>query len=408
LRSSKLKEVQLENLERVLSWRLPPAVRQVVQGWIGAGKAPKHKIRAFTKVELLAKSPRCVCPMDPAMYVMLGPATARAEMTVGKLKFLVKGMTLTERSAYVGDELSNGCVWAETDYSAFDSTVKLNFREIEFDAYATYFTDEELVYFIILTCLSVITHVSLDGESDLGKLVIRSMRYSGEPGTSIGNGLVNYFVFWSNPERPKNAKCLCEGDDGNIVSVKRYDVLGWARSLGFRLTCDWHSDPRDVKFCGRYEGGDKFDDKISHCDITRCLFKLNISCGMSNGLSGDMLRRSKLLSAFSTDPNTPVISTLVWRLWHHFGYGVTSENQFSQDDSLKVKLAGGAIYPGLQPPRIDDEAYMNLVSQGMSSGYAKSYDAAVRASIGRQDVPLFDMEKSNAKYWFQAVGPLSR
>lgn len=349
-------------------------------------------------------------PMHPAMYVMLGPPTARAEKSLGKLKFLVKGLTLPERSAYVSEELSDGNVWAETDYSAFDSTVKLNFREIEFNEYAKWFTDEELVYFIILVCCSEIVHVSLDEEgSELGRLVIPSMRYSGEPGTSIGNGLVNYFVFWSNPDRPTGAKCLCEGDDGNIVSKRKFDVERWARNLGFKLTCDWHSDPRNVKFCGRYEGGGKFEDKVSHCDITRCLFKLNISCGMTNGMSNDLLRRSKLLSAFSTDPETPIISTLVWKLWHHFGYGarLTSE-QLSAEDSRKVKLAGGAIYPGSGPPQVSNAAYMNLGSQGMSPEYAMLYDAAVRASIGAGSTPLFDMEKSNAKYRFEQVGPLAQ
>lgn len=360
------------------------------------------------------------------MNVLLGPVCLLIEKVLGKLPFLVKGMTITERTKFMASSvLQEGDVWAETDFGAFDSTVSLEMREIEWEMVKDYMTFEEQLGYIILISCTVLQHVLLDKHADeFGSLETLPMRWSGEPLTSIGNALLNDFTGWSMPGQPgpteaqikswlamaacisvtqanaiksvnvKPVKGLREGDDGFVAARKPVDLSGWGLQLGFNLEVEWHDDPRAVKFCGRYLSGDYNCDLVSVCDIRRTLDKLHLSTGSSH-VDPKALLRSKLQAAWSLDSHTPLVATIVWALWPSVADAkVITTNQ----DLRKLKLAGTVSEPGFYPPVIRDSEYACLVYQNIDPDAARRHDKAiVMAALKGLPLPRFDFGLSTAK-----------
>lgn len=336
---------------------------------------------------------------------------------LGNLPFLVKGLTVSERTAKLQEEvIMPGSMWAETDFGAFDSTVALEYREIEWEMIKEYLDTTEQLAYIVLICCTILQHVLLDKKKDeLGFLEVQSMRYSGEPLTSIGNGLINEFVGWSCPpemhENPvasqdelDNGICpvrgLREGDDGFACAQGKVKLDDWGLQLGFNLDVDWYADFRAVKFCGRYLSGDFNEHLVSVCDVRRTLDKLHLVMGVTHQDKRALLR-SKLLAAWNLDGHTPMVATIVWALWPSVA---DAKVITANPDKYKMKLAGTANEPGYAPPIIRDVDYNCLVYQGICPEAARRYDRdVVRAALLRQPLPRFDFGLSTAKVHLCAV-----
>lgn len=394
LQVKKLNPLRRQQLELVLTWTLSPQVRQAVEGWLAMGSSPVHVSKVFPKIEPLTKAARCICPMQDEMNVLLGPGCGLYEKVAGKLPFLVKGMTVPERTERMKETLLRDFhLWAETDFGAFDSTVELIYREIEWNQFCDYLTTQEQLAYIVLICCTILRHVLLDKDDELYDLSVPSMRYSGEPPTSIGNGLINDFVGWSMPGG--SVKGLREGDDGFVGSHINTDLAGWGLQLGFNLDVDWHTDFRAVKFCGRFLSGDYNCDVMSVCDVRRTLDKLHLSMGNPGGVDIRSLLRSKLQASWSLDPATPLVSTIVWALWPSVA---DAKVVVTKQDEFKLRLAGQVCEPGAKPPVVRPEDYECLVYQGICPEAARAHDRAVVAAATRGDaLPVFDFGLSPAK-----------
>jgi hypothetical protein len=391
VRLNKLRRAQLRS---VLEWDLGEE-GEVVRGWLSSGWSPIHGVKVFTKIEPVTKAARCICPMAIQMNAILGPVCFKVEKVLSALPFLVKGMTVEERTVKLSELAERNHLFAETDFSAFDSTVALVHREVEWLQIKEFMNVQERLAYIILICCSLLEHSDLDPVFDkLAKLCIRSMRYSGESLTSIGNGLVNDYV-GSSIEGGELAEALREGDDGFVGSPKPLDLTGHARKLGFNLETFWHADVRDVKFCGRYLSGES-GDYISVCDLRRSLQKLHICTGAPSVKDPRGLLKAKLQSAWCLDMHTPVLSTIVWALWPHVAAQVA---HYTRDDVYKLKSAGNTgAEPGLYPPVCRDSDFDSLLCQGICPAYARQYvrDVEIAAATGAA-LPLFDFGQSAVK-----------
>jgi len=319
--------------------------------------------------------------MEPWMNVYLGPSIALAEKVLGSCDHFVKGMDISRRLKHIQERiLANGCVFAETDYSAFDSTVHLALRRIEYEAFRPFFlnVEAELAYIILITN-SVIRHVELDPSHEYGNLVIPSMRYSGEPGTSIGNGLINCFVWWSYDGRPPGGFALAEGDDGFVASSRPFPLDALARRLGLEMKIDWHGDFTEVKFCGRYVAvvSDRRGSSYvtTFADIRRQLDKFHL-CFSNSTVDTESLLRGKCLANLALDGGTPGVA---WASYAHLMRLGNGDVAFSEADRYRLELSGsdGAIDLAVEP-HVSFDAYEAAKAQGLSPGDLAAFDARMR------------------------------
>lgn len=304
----------------------------------------------------------------------------------------MKGLTLPLRLERLKALLLGKYNWyAETDYSAFDSTVHLRLRELEHLTFKRHFDAATELAYVVLVCLSVIVHVDVGVSDECRRLVIPSLRYSGEPGTSIGNGLINDFVAWSCPSDVARFS-FAEGDDGFVGATDRFDLSGWALSLGLNLECDWHEDYRDVKFCGRYVVGDFLSPNRTYADVRRAIEKVHLVTG-SNVQDRAALLRGKCIAGLSLDPRTPAVSSILWAHLQRAGAGPVI---MSDDDKLKFAMAGSTVKTDM--PLLDVLDYQYLLHQGLSPKQFYDFDVAMLGwAVGLCERPMIDFVDTKVK-----------
>jgi hypothetical protein len=369
-----LSDLAREQFLSVLEWDLSDSARTQVRAWLDEGRAPRHVVRAFTKLEPLAKAPRVICPMEPWMNTFIGPSVSFAEKVLGTCPHFVKGRNISDRCEHIEQTiLQTGVTFAETDYSAFDSTVHLALRQIEYECFRPFWLSSEAeLAWLLLICNSVIRHVELSPGDEYGNLVIPSMRYSGEPGTSIGNGLINLFVWWSCPDRGQCGFALAEGDDGFVSAIKPYDLAGHARRLGLDMKIDWHDDPTEVKFCGRYlvRLATPGLSHVSFADIRRQLDKFHI-CFTNTTDDRDALLRGKCLASLALDHTTPGVAWTAYAHLQRLGKGPVV---YSEADRFRLELAG--VGSGYVAPRpcLNSAHYQGVKAQGLDPDALGEFD----------------------------------
>lgn len=396
-----LHPIHRRQLEQVSQWPLRASTRALVAGWLSSGEAPIHRIRCFSKIEPLTKAPRLVCPMEPWMNAMLGPATMVAERVLGSHKSLVKGLDLQQRAARLSPLIRNNCMFAETDYSAFDRTIHVGLRRIEWELYRPYLSEAEEAAYVVLVCLSVLMHAELAPGEDNSRVVTESMRYSGEPGTSIGNAIINLFVWWSNPSRPQTecGGAFAEGDDGLVGCTSEFDCTGWAARFGLDLKCEWHRDFRQVKFCGRYLGYDAAGNLVSFADVRRALDKFHLCMGDPH-LEDAALLRGKCLSAMAMDLDTPGVG---WCAYAHYLRAGDGPVASTADDRWKATLCPTAFV--VRAPVVCDEAYEQMRCQGLCPASLREFDMRMQAwALMGGEKPIIDFGASKLKVEVYTTG----
>lgn len=383
----------------MLDWDLSESARSQIRAWLDEGRAPRHVVRAFTKLEPLAKAPRVICPMEAWMNTFIGPSVAFAEKVLGTCPHFVKGRSISDRCEHIERTiLQTGVVYAETDYSAFDSTVHLALRQIEYECFRPFWLNPEAeIAWLLLVCNSVIRHVELSPGDEYGNLEIPSMRYSGEPGTSIGNGLVNLYVWWSCPDRSSCGFALAEGDDGFVSALRPYDLAGHARRLGLDMKIDWHSDPTEVKFCGRYLVRMKAECvyHVSYADIRRQLDKFHI-CFTNCPTDGDALLRGKCLATLALDHLTPGVAWTAYAHLQRLGVGPV---RYAEADRFKLGLAG--VDSGFVAPRpcLGSVHYQGVKAQGLDPVALEEFDKKMELWGARviEEKPTMQFPTNNVK-----------
>lgn len=177
--------------------------------------------------------------------------------------------------------------------------------------------DENDDYFINALALTLKTK----GVSQAGLFYhVIGTRASGDAQTSIGNGLLNYFVTWNalgmyphlenEAGRYRAWQSVHEGDDGiiafhpQLLSTLNNGLL-MSQVMGFSLKVDIYDDIDKTSFCGMFlfaHAGRVY----SYSDPYRTLAKIHTIIAEGNNRS---LAVAKTLSLLFLNPNVPIISS---------------------------------------------------------------------------------------------------
>lgn len=243
----------------------------------------------------------------------------------------------------------------------------------------------------MLVCCSVITHTEFGPGDELRRLEIPSMRYSGEPATSIGNGIGNLYVSTSCPGF--NGAAFAEGDDGFLCCDRPYDIGRWAKEHGLNIGVEWHRDARRVKFCGRFVVGSVGTGYRSMADVRRSLDKFHLVVG-SPDVSDHELLRGKCIAALALDPATPGISWTAYAHLYRAGHG---KSVLTADDRRKLEVFG-VHEINTSVPKLTTEDYEFVRCQGLDPVSLQSFDNEMEKwCYGLGPLPIIDFVNSRLK-----------
>jgi len=163
-----------------------------------------------------------------------------------RLPWITKGMN----SWQVGARLAAMDRWSDTvfielDHSRFDSTLRLELRDMEFRFYRRFFPGDSW----LRELLQEQRHNTGRTRNDIRYTVTGTMM-SGEYNTSLGDSIINYGAlrYWAGPE----ADIIVNGDD-SVVAVPRrvFERLdfGWFTQIGFNTKYDVRYSIYDVSYC---------------------------------------------------------------------------------------------------------------------------------------------------------------
>lgn len=319
---------------------------------------------------------------------------------LGTNKHLVKGLTLRERCERVCPEFAKYPNFAETDYSSFDSTFNIYVRQVEHSLLSEFLRDEEEMAYIVLVCCSEISHSEFGPEDELRRIEIPSMRYSGEPATSIGNAAGNLYLSKTCPG--SNGSRFAEGDDGFLCCEERYDLESWASKHGLNIGIDWHTDPRYVKFCGRYFVGSVNSGYSSVADIRRFLDKFHLAVSSPDVCPNELLR-GKCIAALALDPNTPGLS---WTAYAHLTRLGAGPHVFSADDRRKLLWEKGTVK--ITRPVLSGDDYEYVRCQGLDPDSLRKFDQEMSDwCYGIGPKPIIDFPTSRLKTTLAFMSPIA-
>lgn len=245
--------------------------------------------------------PRNISPRNDSTLVTLGPYFSAVEHRAMSLPFLIKGCDIQSRA----ERMSNLLGWPhyyEIDYSRFDLSISVELlSQFEHSWVAlTYSPDAHPLFWQTL-----VATLTTSGFSEYGVTYsLPGSRCSGDPHTSIGNGLLNAFLTWL-VTHDKNSVFYCEGDDGIIASREPIlDEIEIIPDLGFMLKIDHYDHINDCSFCGMY----LYEDRASlgmYSDPMRTLSKIHACC--ADGKPSNLIV-AKALSLLNLNPATPIIT----------------------------------------------------------------------------------------------------
>nr|UDY81058.1 MAG: RNA-dependent RNA polymerase [Lake Sinai virus 8] len=261
------------------------------------------KVRNFIKVEPMAKcsDPRNISPRNDSTLVTLGPYFSAVEHRAVCLPFLIKGCDIQSRAERMRDLLG----WPhyyEIDYSRFDLSISVELlSQFEHSWIALVYPPDSHPLF----WQTLVATLNTSGFSEYGVTYsLPGSRCSGDPHTSIGNGLLNAFLTWLITH-DKDSVYYCEGDDGIIASRQPIlDEIEIIPDLGFMLKIDHYDHVNDCSFCGMY----LYEDHAClgmYSDPMRTLSKIHACC--ADGKPSNLIV-AKALSLLNLNPATPIIT----------------------------------------------------------------------------------------------------
>lgn len=177
-------------------------------------------------------------------------------------------------------------------------------------------------------CLAAIKDIdeSVMKHCDGITMKVKGQQYSGQPGTSFINTIINAMVSWYAAGCPEDyfnyggagEALRCSGDDkivGRTTAARELDACAF---FGLVLKIETFGNILDLAFLSRYYYLDHNGDIRSHCDFYRLLKKIHLSSKFP-GLRFKELLVSKYLSILASDYNTPFISALAYFMVTTYG-----------------------------------------------------------------------------------------
>lgn len=318
--------------------------------------------------------PRNISPRSDEFLSIIGPYIGAIEKRAHDAKFLVKGLSPRQRCAKLS-WLRNYKGYFEVDYTRFDQTILDDILRIFEHRILTAPFGEEHHHFYHALAFALITRaVSQFGTS----YIVSGTRCSGDAHTSIGNGILNFFLTWVCLRKiPRRYwRSIHEGDDGIIAVRGGYEKqvqfnLQFLACLGFLVKLKFTYDLESVTFCGRrfYETPTGLRD---YCDVLRALKKFNTT--MSPGKT-DVLLYAKALSYNYTDSDTPLIGALSYAVAQtlHSRIQCLSKSRLKKAMAIAIRERW-LLYDNVarlkvsrlfkpRPPDVRPEAYAAAVSQ---------------------------------------------
>lgn len=266
-------------------------------------QTPHTKVRNFIKVEPMAKcsDPRNISPRNDATLATLGPYFSAIEHRASSLPFLIKGCDIPARAVKMSSLLG----WPdyyEIDYSRFDLSISAEvISQYEHAWVSLVYPPSTHPGFWQTLVSTLIT----SGVSEYGiTYSLPGSRCSGDPHTSVGNGLLNAFLTWLITY-DKDCAYFCEGDDGIIgCSPPIGDEIEVIPDLGFMLKMEHYNHIDECSFCGMYLLDARGTLKM-YSDPLRTLSKIHVCC--ADGSPNNLIV-AKALSVLNLNPSTPIIT----------------------------------------------------------------------------------------------------
>lgn len=324
------------------------AMERDIKAMHGALRPRDKTVGAFTKIELGKHTdPRNISSRTLAYQGLLGPYIAAAEQYLSSKPWLVKHLTLPQRNAKLTELHSqvSPTVYVECDFSRFDSTVSQVLLECEHSVYRALFPN-----------MPAIISELLDVQLNTKAFHVRGVAYttvgrrcSGDPNTSIGNSILNYFCHWVAWRDMPNWASVHEGDDGlaflsNPPPDYAERLERAATLLGLRIEVISHIELEQAKFCGRTLHLDHLGAIRCQCDFNRTIPKLGSTVTPTNNARDPRLFRKQLLVAkcmsyLMTDHSTPIVGAFcaaVVRAAHSDGLATPPARLFDRKHAMAI------------------------------------------------------------------------
>lgn len=294
----------------------------------------KNNVGSFIKKEFYPeiKHARAIMSRDDAFKCLLGPFIHQVEKYVFELPEFVKKIPNAERPRYIHDKLYIvGNKYIATDYSSFESSMVGLLRSIEHGIYK-FLLKQCNEFALVCKYLGIIEKPNVLVFDDFR--CICPGRASGEVTTSIGNGLINYFVW----------KYLCmitkieflgvfEGDDG-LCSVpgdfNSSKILHVYEQLGLVIKLEEFDDLGKASFCGCIFSDLDFRVITSPLDmLTKLCWTGSQYIGASSRTLDELLKL-KALSICCQFPGHPIL--FPWAKW------VISQLDHIDEEAIQLRL----------------------------------------------------------------------
>lgn len=245
--------------------------------------------------------PRNISPRNDTTLTTLGPYFSAIEHNAAALPFLIKGCDIPGRTRKMRDLLG----WShyyEIDYSRFDLSISAEVISQFEHAWVSFVYPPDSYPLFWQTLVSTLI---TSGFSEYGiTYSLPGSRCSGDPHTSVGNGILNAFLTWL-VTYDKDCSYYCEGDDGIIgCSEPILDEIEIIPDLGFMLKIDHYDHIDDCSFCGMYLLDDRGTLRM-YSDPIRTLSKIHVCC--ADGAPNNLIV-AKALSILNLNPSTPIVT----------------------------------------------------------------------------------------------------
>jgi hypothetical protein len=210
--------------------------------------------KGFVKLESYPffKFPRGIHARDDWIKAWIGPIIKEIECEVYKLPQFIKHVPVSQRPAYVQKNVETaGCVYAATDYSAFESSFHPELMAVcEFELYQ-YMCENTIAARDMRLFKKMCCGQNILRYKD-GTFVVNGRRMSGEMTTSLGNGWTNLMLATFIMQH-RDLRCVVEGDDGLFAiqpqEQEMFSAPAFAK-FGFVIKMEIHRDIETASFCG--------------------------------------------------------------------------------------------------------------------------------------------------------------
>lgn len=320
-----------------------------------------HAINGFVKEEFYdePKNPRLIMPRHDKFKVKFGRFIAVLEEEVFKKRNFIKKVPSYDRPRILSEKLCPEIhKIIETDYTSWEASMKHQMVAIEHGIYRALLKlvpemseFEDLLKTVIGANLLRFGHQTVRVHG----------RASGEATTSLGNSLINYYIWKYVCFKHKiKSKAFFEGDDGIAAVPKDFEIakaISIMARLGMSVKMSLQDRIGDVSFCGC-----RFDDvdMVNTTDPIRFLARFGWSSRQycsSGPVVRDELAKLKAMSALAMYPGCPVIAPFAKWVYEQLDIDAPTI-------AKRIKKSQMSLY---DRERLDNNLKPDLINRGLES-----------------------------------------